>query len=279
MTYNARNSRDASPVDGGTSLAFGNGVLWFLAVVFLAAASIGAIINIAGTTIIFGAVQSSLSKSLDRLSVAASANGVQSRDARDALFAVRSELETRAAKHYEAPLQTTRLHIIALDRRGTDGHDVLSGKSGPEIFKTEFKMDEIEDAAVVFIVDEPTVFVAKSTQPQDRAKIAFESGSPIELTDAPDGFLAGFRISAFSRFTTTSVRDMRRLADHRFRQRFCNSLRHWVRYFDVEPRETVIWQATETAKLEVRRRGPNPAAAYFNLGTAERACPSTRFVK
>ncbi len=126
------------------------------------------------------------------------------------------------------------------------------GASSPKTVQTlaiDFKF--AREGAVLVIPDRPVRFVAKNADDTHRAKLAVEGPAIFDLADAPQGLLAGFKMTSFGAANATSPRDYEGNATLHHTVRFCRSLAQWMRHYQVSPDEIRIWKFDAPSVLSV----------------------------
>jgi hypothetical protein len=99
---------------------------------------------------------------------------------------------------------------------------------------------------------------------EHRAKIAIEGAAVFDIENAPHGLLAGFRIGAFGADRATEPHDLSSTDNSANIDRFCTSMRRWVRHFNVDPDDIRIWRFTDPDQIALQ--GKNLAGTGGSTG-------------
>jgi len=238
---------DNSPVSSRRSR---NGPLTILLIALLIILAIPALITLSLSFSLWNASQSitaSVHKSLGRATLR---NGVVSYENNAALTRMEERLIEMAAPAHVAPIHARQIHILALENHSSE-------PTTPDFTSVQtvtIDISRIGNWATVIIPEAPSHFEIIGAKTTDRAKIAVEGDLPFTLSGAHNGLLSGFRIRAFGAISPTSIRDLRRSNEKKYRRRFCRSVGRWMRHYDLQPLDVLVWQLLGAREITVWQR-------------------------
>lgn len=105
------------------------------------------------------------------------------------------------------------------------------------------RADGPTDDALVIIADQPIRWSIKADGLPERARVGFEGPMAIDVTAAPPGVIAGYRIGAFGGGETALPITASRINDTS--GNFCRSILSWTKYFGVSPQDIQVFALTD----------------------------------
>jgi len=211
-------------------------------------------------------ITASVHKSLGRMNLK---NGVVSYENTAALTRMEERLIDVAAPAHIAPIHARQLHVLAIENDNSDpvSPDLSSVQS------VSIDISRLGKWAALIIPEAQSHFEIIGAKPSDRAKIAVEGDLPFTLGGAHKGLLSGFRIRAFGAYAPTSIRDLRRSNEKKYRRRFCRSVGRWMRHYDLQPLDILVWQLLGAKEVTIWQRQVTSKNKKINfVGYASSVC-------
>ncbi len=164
---------------------------------------------------------------------------------RSALERLETRLAGLSAYEGEAKGAAKTLQVLLLEHAIPDLSAIAPTHAAvPQTFSAGFRPLELDLSAtrrnaVLVIPAGPLGIALKPATDRPRARLAIESGAPVEIAGGYPGLIAGYRIAAFGDWRTTRPAH---LAAGENPAAFCNSLRVWRRHFGVARKD--VWLTT-----------------------------------
>ncbi len=167
-------------------------------------------------------------------------------------------LQKKMALPGEAAAYVKRLHVLLVNYydapRGMTNAAGISTKMTP----VSLDLRAVGDAGYLIFYNAPTLWRVRNANGK-RARLGFESGSPMDISPNPDGVVAGLRVSPITGrpFWFDFESDGARHA-------FCIKLRIWRNIFGAPMGRVQVWHAQMPVRggtLFLRRNGPKSDSA------------------
>jgi hypothetical protein len=136
------------------------------------------------------------------------------------------------------------------ERRAPTGfwRQVAGNASG---IKVSLDLAKADKGALLVVTNTPIRWTVASAKAGQTAKIAFEGPAAFDVENAHPGLIAGFRIGAFGSSDSTEPQEASPNASSSQRLRFCESMKSWVRHFDVNPAEVRVWRLYDPTSIRM----------------------------